>query len=351
MLLDVPFLPDEAYVAFLADNAQRLHGIHFSLHDGAGLDARPPGESLSADALADLLTKIRGPKKYALLNARFHDADVYSKAGALDEIIARLEVLAGHAELAGIVYADHYLLTALADRAPSLASSLEAVPSVNTGLDSVEKIAARVEYIHAAGFRAPSKIIPDRRLNRRPDEFAALKAGLGKLLPGAAVTLLVNEGCLADCPYKPAHDARLAYYNIGHGSEIKTPVNRMLGCLRLFVKEPWRLLTSPFVRPEDVHHLEGTADVVKVCGRSLGAAAVQRIVSAYLEERFTGNLLKLLDAPDVLAETFFISNEALPGDFFAHVCAEAEAAEEYCRALAASHIKKKARTLGGVRAE
>jgi hypothetical protein len=351
MLLDVPLLPEEAYASFLVENIRSLHSVHFSLHDGNGLDARPPMRMMDAPTLAGFLSRLQGPKKYALLNARFHRAELYKDKAFLDDICTRLDILRTEGGLTGIVYADHYLLTAMGDHSPSTAASLEAVPSVNACLDDREQILRRVDDIISAGFRPPGKIIPDRRLNRRPHTAAKLSAQLKEEMPDIAFTLLVNEGCLADCPYKQAHDARLSYYNIGHGSELRTPVNRMLGCLRLFAKEPHRIFSSPFIRPEDLNWVEEYADTAKICGRSRGAEVLRRIVEAYRDEGYAGNLLDLLDAPEMLAETLEIANENLPNDFFQRLCGDRRDVDTFAGALESKHLRKKARTPGGIRTD
>lgn len=68
--LDVPFLPDPAYIRFLNRHAGRLESVH------AGLplaDARHPLRRESLDRIAAGLAELEEIPRYALLNARFHN--------------------------------------------------------------------------------------------------------------------------------------------------------------------------------------------------------------------------------------------------------------------------------------
>ena len=63
---------------------------------------------------------------------------------------------------------------------------------------------------------------------------------------------------------------------------------------------------------------------------------MRAIVAAYLDGRFEGNLIWLLDAQEALSDRFAIDNAALPEDFFEHTasCSRRCAAYRYCDELA-----------------
>jgi len=61
--LNVPFLPDADYVAFLAGLGSRLHAVHFSLYDPALCDARVRMRDVSVETLATHLQRLPGPRK------------------------------------------------------------------------------------------------------------------------------------------------------------------------------------------------------------------------------------------------------------------------------------------------
>ena len=166
----------------------------------------------------------------------------------------------------------------------------------------------------------PTKIILDRSLNRRPEHLERLVSRCRNAYPQLGVGLLANEGCLYQCPFKPAHDALIACANMNMHVD-SYEINRSLGCMRHLRQNPHKLFHSPFIRPEDLHRYENTVSVVKLCGRTLGAGFLKRTIDAYRLRRYRGNLLDLLDATNWMADELFVANDQLPADFFDRVTA------------------------------
>ena len=154
--LNVPFLPEERYVDFLIQCAGDLDSVHFSLLHSRSLDSRiriePPRAQEETIASLALL---QGPKKYALLNSRFYTPELLTDHSNIQPVLRTLDHCLERGVIDGIVYCDHYLLQVLADEAPDIAAQLEAVPSVNTMLDSCHKIEAQLAYIGETGFKTP----------------------------------------------------------------------------------------------------------------------------------------------------------------------------------------------------
>jgi len=315
LLLDVP-VPDPKCVEFLAELQPALYSVHFSpfldnIPDGRH---RITGGPEFAD-LADSLAKLPGPKKYALLNSRFHHPRLYADKTALHTIITALDTLLTADTLHGITIVDFYLLQALSDTSPETCSQLEAVPGVNCMLDSFAKVQASLEAIANTGFKPPTKLNLDRSLNRNLAELAAISQQCHRHFPQVKLTLLANEGCLDRCPFKLAHDAQIAFANTGLIANETHAANQELGCIRELAAHPAELFKSPFIRPEDLHRYEGMVEVIKLCGRTLGPAFLQRVVRAYAARRYEGNLLDLMDTMEWLTKRLYVANEDLPGDF------------------------------------
>lgn len=317
LALEVPYLPDPGYRRLLERHAGRLAAVNFSLDAPEVADGRWAGRRPSATSLIEGLAALGRPSRYLLLNARFHDPARYGDRSAR-ALWDRLDPLLAAGVLDGIVWADAYLLQALGDAAPDLAARLEAVPSVNTMPDRFARIAALMEQTVAAGFAPPAKLVLDRSLNRRPKALARVVARCRRHFPALRLGLLANEGCLPDCPFKPAHDAHIALTHMGCAADTFR-LNRDLGCLRRLESAPWQVYRSPFLRPEDLSALAVRVDFVKICGRTLGPRFLTRVVEAYLTGRFEGNLLDLLDAPHDLARTVHIDNGRLPADLAARL--------------------------------
>ena len=335
MRLDVPFVPEEGagedYHALLRElaGAGRLGSVHVALQQPGLPDARvlpwhgprhgPAGlyaDGLDAAGTARALGALPGVHAYILANARFHTASIYNDPQAL---LAALRAEGAEA-FSGIVFADALLLHALAAADSGLCARFEAVPSVNCRLKTPAELDALLLAVECAGFRPPSMLVPDRELNRDLRALERFSEHARARLPGVRVVLLANEGCLAHCPFRLAHEAVIAHARHG-GDQEPFALVRDRGCLRAFMVEPWRLLASPFIRPEDAHRYEGLADGIKVCGRTRGAAFLARAVRAYAEGRWEGNLLELMDTQEALCRRVHVDNAALPGDYHATVTA------------------------------
>lgn len=314
--LDVPFLPEDGYVAFLRDCEQKIDSVQFSLHNGGQLDSRilffeSPG---SLDRLIEQLGRLPGPRKYGLLNSRFYGPDLFTDRQVLKSLLNDLDRCASAGVLNGIIYCDHYLLQLLSVEAPDLAGALEAVPGINTMLDRHAKVEAQLGYIGETRFLQPKKIILDRSLNRNLDLLADTARLCRHSFPDLKLELLANEGCLAHCPFKLSHDAYIALANLQE-RDCTYLLNRDLGCIQLVDEQPYRILQSPFIRPEDMDLYLYHIDTIKICGRTLGSGFLEQAITAYMDRRYDGNLLDLLDAMQWLAPSLYIDNASLSFDF------------------------------------
>ena len=90
-----------------------------------------------------------------------------------------------------------------------------------------------------------------------------------------------------------------------------------LGCMRQMQRNPQVVFKSLFIRPEDLKHYSSPIDFIKICGRTLGREFLEKPVTEYIEGRYEGNLLDLMDLLDWMAESFHIANAQLPDNYFA----------------------------------
>ncbi|OIQ49727.1 hypothetical protein BerOc1_01652 [Pseudodesulfovibrio hydrargyri] len=321
MLLDVPFLPRDDYVDFLRERSARLASVHFPLTDPRVPDARQRLVETNLGEVVRGLNRLEGVDRFLLMNGRLHRPERYFDKAGLDATADLLERLADEAGLTGVVFADAYFLQALSDARPGACERLEAVPSVNAVPDSPARAFALLDMIAGTAFRPPSRLVADRALNRDPEGLSGLVHGLRARHADVRLFLLANEGCLYQCPYKPAHDAHIALVVEGLCGDRTFAMNREFGCVRRMLDEPGLMLASPFIRPEDMGRHAGTAHGLKLCGRNRGADFLMRTVAAYVEGKYEGNLLDLMDAMGDLAEQVYIPNHGLPADFFEQVTA------------------------------
>ena len=315
MKLSVPFIPDPSYEDFLMEHQHQLESLYFALGTGPVLDARI---RLAATELEELSTRLApfSIKKYALLNARFIHPDAYHDHDCLNQILMGLQLLKDHCDIAGIVFSDAYLLSALASQNKEIIFGLEAVPGINCMLDTAEKADAMIQLIKGTGFLLPGKLIADRSLNRDGNALIHFSEALKTRYRGIKIEVLANEGCIYACPFKLAHDAQISFANLEHQSNRTFAINQSFGCHRYFFDRPEQIFKSPFIRPEDMDACSKAADSIKLCGRTLGTAFLIRCINAYLAKDFSGNLLDLMDAAHWLSNLYHISNKRLDPGFW-----------------------------------
>lgn len=314
MLYNVPVIPDDTVLALLNRNAQSFFSCYFSLHAPDAQDGRHRQRSMDIHPWINLLQSVNVGRKYLLLNSRAHSHEAYFAPDRLQPVLHSICLMLDAGVIDGIVFADAYFLQALSDAGPEEASLLQAVPSVNFMLDSFDRVASMMDFIGSTRFRPPEVLVLDRSLNRRPDALADVSTRCRQAFPGVKIELLANEGCLDLCPFKPAHDCHISLVNMGEPLDTHR-INRDLGCMRVLQREPERLFRSPFIRPEDVAAYEPYVDILKLCGRTLGAPFLSRVIEAFLNGRYSGNLLDLMDAMDATAQWLTVENERLPEDF------------------------------------
>lgn len=313
MRLNVPFILDDQYIGDLKRLGETLYAVHFSLHQPVVSDARIRLHTRDSQALIDGLQQIPGVKKYLLANGRYQPAETYRADGGAAPLVECLEQLVAEGVLDGIIFSDGYFLKAFSDMAPELAARLEAVPSINFMIDSAAKLAAVMAVIQDSHFQPPDKIPLDRSLNRCPAALRRLTDDIRNRYPDMRIELLANEGCLNNCAFRATHEALIAAAN--QGTAVDTfRLNRDLGCVRILSETPHRILASPFIRPEDLRRYADVADIIKICGRTLGGRFLRRAVAAYAAERYDGNLFDLLDTANWMGRHWDLPNRDLPPD-------------------------------------
>ncbi len=317
MKLSVPFIPDTEYQAFLTPRKTELGALYFSL--GTGLDSRVQPSPWTLDDLIPGLAELRPLPSYALVNSRFIAPDHYRDTPFLLRLLDQLARLRDQAGLTGVVITDMYLLHALADTGHGVIPSLEAVPGINCMIHTPAQAMVFLDTVAASGFKSPGRFLLDRSLNRNPTALGEMVRVLKADAPGMDLELLANEGCLAHCPFKLSHDALISLSNTGSCREQTQALNQAYGCRRVWMNQPWKIFSSPFIRPEDLHHYQDLVQGVKLCGRSLGPKFLMEVIDAYIARSFDGNLLTLLDAASLMAHAFHLDNKALDPDFFTHL--------------------------------
>jgi collagenase-like PrtC family protease len=133
---------------------------------------------------------------------------------------------------------------------------------------------------------------------------------------GKGLHFLVNSGCLSFCSGQVFHDNLVA-----HEAEIGCRANvegwNPSQCWNYLAdRRHWpALLQATWVRPEDLRRYEGLFPVAKLATRM--HADPRRVVRAYCEGRYRGNLLDLFEPSHApLLMPHIIDNMRFPADWF-----------------------------------
>lgn len=328
-IYDLPFHNNSFYAKTITEKYyDKIYSIYFGMPSIGVPDARIQNDHLDINDLINNIAYLPpGVKKYVTMNGRFTPFTNYDK-DKLKNVTNIFRDMYDANALDGLLYLDFYYLRMLAETDSTLFAELEAVPSINCYLDNIEKFNANLVYINDIGMKQPSKLIFDRTLNRRMDALEELTKQVRKKHPGMMIELLVNEGCLYQCPFKVNHDIAVSLVNDRSfsGQEYLAEqhkdnsfnvgeINQDWGCIRHLDEHPARIFQIPFIRPEDLDKYEGLFDIVKISGKVLPDQTVFDIIEAYDVRSWDSSLFGLLDATGALRDNYYIFNDEIPDTF------------------------------------
>jgi collagenase-like PrtC family protease len=122
-------------------------------------------------------------------------------------------------------------------------------------------------------------------------DFPALRRVV-RSLDSAEAELPVNIGCLLRCPIARNHAARLSHSSKPGAQPVDPCVVWCRGEKR---RDPYHLIRSDFIRPEDLERYEATGiRHFKIVDRSCSTDALVERVEAYANRKWDGDLLELI---------------------------------------------------------
>ena len=112
--------------------------------------------------------------------------------------------------------------------------------------------------------------------------------------------VIANNLCLRECPFRLAHGCF-----VGHSDPDKFSMDySLVNCAYKKVTHPAAILTSEFIRPEDVHYYRELAEEtgnknfsIKLIDRTRTTDFLHKVIRSYMEESYDGNLLDLVNWP------------------------------------------------------
>ncbi len=328
MKLVIPAVFDTGFLDTVAEHP--ISHLYGSVAGDAGLRANRWLPQPKADHIAEYVDYARnkGIAFFYCLNVACLGNREFTSEGQrwLVERLGWLEDIGA----AGVVLSNPYLVAFARRRFPHLKIAV----STAAAIDSVDK----AQFFENQG--ADSLYLPEY-INR---DFALL-AQIRKRVR-ASLVLLANVGCLLHCPIRQYHINLVSHSN--ESLELGTYVDYpLMWCTHEKAHDPALMLKSPWIRPEDQSIYEDLGiDEIKLAGREMDRAWVERVSAAYAARRYEGDLNDLVLGFDHLEPygrlPVRIPNRALDGfvEFFKkkHDCRTGCRDCRYCDDYAAERL-------------
>ena len=135
-------------------------------------------------------------------------------------------------------------------------------------------------------------IIPDTNVNRDLEMLSEMKRSTG-----AEIKLMLNQGCLYECPFERFHAVYVSHKSVeASGAPDSAEVLKVFfqNCSRMVDENRGYVFQSPWIRPEDMREYERITSGFKIVGRSNPKWVT--ISQSYMQESWDGNLFELMDA-------------------------------------------------------
>ncbi len=187
----------------------------------------------------------------------------------------------------------------------------EVAEFLDLGVDGfVIAIPALLEAVHRAYPEVPLSVSSFARIRSVSQAEYYLKLGAdtiileegnrdfplirGLVRTGARVEILTNQTCIRECPFRAHHlnTSSLCSQPGGNHLWFEFP---LLECGLEVVRDPEKLISSIWVRPEDLAvYEEAGVHRFKISGRNRPTDWLVQVARAYTERRYHGNLLDIL---------------------------------------------------------
>jgi len=196
--------------------------------------------------------------------------------------------------LKAVSIVNHLYTPLLKDRCPNL----EIIASINCYVKTVE----HAMHLKNSGVDV---ITIDRDINYDLETIKNIKSSTG-----LKIQLLLNEGCLDNCPFRQMH------FNLNsHKVSIEEAQYFIQNaCLKSFETNPDLILSSPVIRPEDIHNYFEIADYFKISSRNYKLEEIKTVLDAYIDREYRGNFLDLVSSRN-LKNMMYLDNTKLEGLF------------------------------------
>ncbi len=170
------------------------------------------------------------------------------------------------------------------DRIKKEISGIRIESSINCYVKTVE------HALYLKGLGADVLTI-DRDINRNIPLIKEIKDRTG-----LKIKLMLNEGCLRNCPFRVMHYNYLSHHNSISRRALGSTFPDHL-CFEIYSKNPSKVFSIPFIPPDALRYYEPLVDYYKLSTRVMSTNRIELCLKAYINQQFNGNLLEILDSP------------------------------------------------------
>jgi len=111
------------------------------------------------------------------------------------------------------------------------------------------------------------------------------------------IRIMLNEGCLRNCPFRVMH---YNYLSQKTNPSVSRPMDSLFVdafCIQIYLRNPAKIFSVPFIPPDTLKYYISFVDYYKLSTRVFSTSRIELTLKAYINQDFKGNLLKILDCP------------------------------------------------------
>lgn len=203
-------------------------------------------------------------------------------------------------------------------------------PKLHVSVSSFNMVDNAIKAGYFAGMGA-DRIILAAETNRNLGELQLIIDSY----PETEFEIMLNNGCNYYCPFEYSHGSSQSHMNEFEGKKKNQYPSE---CTKQLLEEPWKILVSPFIRPEDSHFYEEMGvEYFKIAGRNTKTDWIINALDAYQKRSYTGNIVDILNRTYRLSgfrnqtARIIISNKKLEGliDLAGQDCCYQEMMDKY----------------------
>jgi len=129
------------------------------------------------------------------------------------------------------------------------------------------------------------------------------------------IKIMLNEGCLRNCPFRNMHYNYLSH-NASDSNILIDNIFPDKFCTRIYLKNPTKVFSIPFIPPEALPYYTKIVDYYKLSTRVFSTSKIEFCLKAYINQDFNGNLLEILDSPGLSYFNFINYDLLKKNNFF-----------------------------------